>query len=308
MKILRILLFISLILTSCSTMDFSTITSQGESIKEITLEQLVEEYEKYEEMTNDTAFDDTSNSENADKNDYSMDLTDSTNQMESRFLDNSLESEMSKESLNEQKVAMPHEDIIEPEILPEQQITENYSTFTFSSEKIDLESITAKHLDAVEPVEQFSNWVQAKDLVIPQEESADNEENEDIEEALEETQIIWESLPLNEEQAVIEPEVFIEGTHVSSEWDMLSEYDKFLAELGDNVQEAESINTTTFIEVEENQDVPLTLEVDEENIEWEVVEPEEELEIEAKDFLTRIWEAIVKFFSSIWKWIKSIFS
>lgn len=310
MKVFKILLFVSLILTSCSTMDFSTLTSQGDSIKEITLEELVEEYKKNEETANDAAL-----NENKVENGYS---TDSLNQMENTSLDNSFESEVLSESLEEQEVAMPHENenITEPdpEVLPEHQITENDSTFVFPNEKIDIEGISAKHMDAIEPVEQPSNWVNAEDLVISQKESTSKEENEeleDLEKEVEEPQIIWESLDSMEGQKVIEPEVFIEGTSVSSEWDMLSEYDKFLAELGENVQEAESINTTTFIEVEENKEIPLTLEiVDEGNIEWETVEPEIEVEekTEAKGFLARVWEAIVKFFSSIWEWIKKVFS
>ena len=81
---------------------------------------------------------------------------------------------------------------------------------------------------------------------------------------------------------------------MAPEWDMLSEYDRFLAEMGEDVKIAESVDTTSFVVSEPVpidtvppapvfvdpsqiiEDVPQTIAaVNDEDIQWETVETEQ---------------------------------
>lgn len=176
-----------------------------------------------------------------------------------------------------------------------EQTEETEETSMFPRSTMDMNALAPVHMDAVEPTLPGATWSSAADLVIPEPVSSPDEEaSEDVQP---ETPVApAEDLPtITWEEAVPQEQIstttFIEGTSVAPEWDMLSEYDRFLAEMGEDVKIAESVDTTSFVVSEPVpidtvppapvfvdpsqiiEDVPQTIAaVNDEDIQWETVE------------------------------------
>ena len=176
-----------------------------------------------------------------------------------------------------------------------EQTEETEETPMFPRSTMDMNALAPVHVDAVEPTLPGATWSSAADLVIPEPAtSPDEEASEDVQP---ETPVApAEDLPtITWEEAVPQEQIstttFIEGTSVAPEWDMLSEYDRFLAEMGEDVKIAESVDTTSFVVSEPVpidtvppapvfvdpsqiiEEAPQTIAaVDDEDIQWETVE------------------------------------
>lgn len=176
-----------------------------------------------------------------------------------------------------------------------EQTEETEETPMFPRSTMDMNALAPVHMDAVEPTLPGATWSSAEDLVIPEPVSSpDEESSEDVQP---ETPVApAEDLPtITWEEAVPQEQIstttFIEGTSVAPEWDMLSEYDRFLAEMGEDVKIAESVDTTSFVVSEPVpidtvppapvfvdpsqiiEEAPQTIAaVDDEDIQWETVE------------------------------------
>ena len=176
-----------------------------------------------------------------------------------------------------------------------EQTEETEETPMFPRSTMDMNALAPVHMDAVEPTLPGATWSSAEDLVIPEPVSSpDEESSEDVQP---ETPVApTEDLPtITWEEAVPQEQIstttFIEGTSVAPEWDMLSEYDRFLAEMGEDVKIAESVDTTSFVVSEPVpidtvppapvfvdpsqiiEDAPQTIAaVNDEDIQWETVE------------------------------------
>ena len=176
-----------------------------------------------------------------------------------------------------------------------EQTEETEETSMFPRSTMDMNALAPVHMDAVEPTLPGATWSSAEDLVIPEPVSSpDEESSEDVQP---ETPVApTEDLPtITWEEAAPQEQVstttFIEGTSVAPEWDMLSEYDRFLAEMGEDVKIAESVDTTSFVVSEPVpidtvppapvfvdpsqiiEEAPQTIAaVDDEDIQWETVE------------------------------------
>ena len=176
-----------------------------------------------------------------------------------------------------------------------EQTEETEETPMFPRSTMDMNALAPVHMDAVEPTLPGATWSSAADLVIPEPAtSPDEEASEDVQP---ETPVApAEDLPtITWEEAVPQEQIstttFIEGTSVAPEWDMLSEYDRFLAEMGEDVKIAESVDTTSFVVSEPVpidtvppapvfvdpsqiiEEAPQTIAaVDDEDIQWETVE------------------------------------
>ena len=132
-----------------------------------------------------------------------------------------------------------------------EQTEETEETSMFPRSTMDMNALAPVHMDAVEPTLPGATWSSAEDLVIPEPVSSpDEESSEDVqpETPVAPTEdpptITWEEAAPQEQ---ISTTTFIEGTSVAPEWDMLSEYDRFLAEMGEDVKIAESVDTTSFV-------------------------------------------------------------
>ena len=187
-----------------------------------------------------------------------------------------------------------------------EQTEETEETSMFPRSTMDMNALAPVHMDAVEPTLPGATWSSAADLVIPEPVSSPDEEaSEDVQP---ETPVVpAEDLPtITWEEAAPQEQVstttFIEGTSVAPEWDMLSEYDRFLAEMGEDVKIAESVDTTSFVVSEPVpidtvppapvfvdpsqviEDAPQTIAaVNDEDIQWETVETVETVETEQPD-------------------------
>lgn len=176
-----------------------------------------------------------------------------------------------------------------------EQTEETEETSMFPRSTMDMNALAPVHMDAVEPTLPGATWSSAEDLVIPEPVSSpDEESSEDVqpETPVAPTEdlptITWEEAAPQEQ---ISTTTFIEGTSVAPEWDMLSEYDRFLAEMGEDVKVAESVDTTSFVVSEPVpidtvppapvfvdpsqiiEDAPQTIAaVNDEDIQWETVE------------------------------------
>ena len=187
-----------------------------------------------------------------------------------------------------------------------EQTEETEETSMFPRSTMDMNALAPVHMDAVEPTLPGATWSSAADLVIPEPASSPDEEaSEDVQP---ETPVVpAEDLPtITWEEAAPQEQIstttFIEGTSVAPEWDMLSEYDRFLAEMGEDVKIAESVDTTSFVVSEPVpidtvppapvfvdpsqviEDAPQTIAaVNDEDIQWETVETVETVETEQPD-------------------------
>ena len=187
-----------------------------------------------------------------------------------------------------------------------EQTEETEETSMFPRSTMDMNALAPVHMDAVEPTLPGATWSSAADLVIPEPVSSPDEEaSEDVQP---ETPVVpAEDLPtITWEEAAPQEQIstttFIEGTSVAPEWDMLSEYDRFLAEMGEDVKIAESVDTTSFVVSEPVpidtvppapvfvdpsqviEDAPQTIAaVNDEDIQWETVETVETVETEQPD-------------------------
>ena len=176
-----------------------------------------------------------------------------------------------------------------------EQTEETEETSMFPRSTMDMNALAPVHMDAVEPTLPGATWSSAADLVIPEPVSSPEEESsEDVQPetpvapAEDLPTITWEEAAPQEQ---ISTTTFIEGTSVAPEWDMLSEYDRFLAEMGEDVKIAESVDTTSFVVSEPVpidtvppapvfvdpsqviEDAPQTIAaVNDEDIQWETVE------------------------------------
>ena len=176
-----------------------------------------------------------------------------------------------------------------------EQTEETEETPMFPRSTMDMNALAPVHVDAVEPTLPGATWSSAADLVIPEPVSSPDEEaSEDVQPetpvapAEDLPTITWEEAAPQEQ---ISTTTFIEGTSVAPEWDMLSEYDRFLAEMGEDVKIAESVDTTSFVVSEPVpidtvppapvfvdpsqiiEDAPQTIAaVNDEDIQWETVE------------------------------------
>ena len=176
-----------------------------------------------------------------------------------------------------------------------EQTEETEETPMFPRSTMDMNALAPVHMDAVEPTLPGATWSSAEDLVIPEPVSSpDEESSEDVQPetpvapAEDLPTITWEEAAPQEQ---ISTTTFIEGTSVAPEWDMLSEYDRFLAEMGEDVKIAESVDTTSFVVSEPVpidtvppapvfvdpsqiiEEAPQTIAaVDDEDIQWETVE------------------------------------
>ena len=176
-----------------------------------------------------------------------------------------------------------------------EQTEETEETSMFPRSTMDMNALAPVHMDAVEPTLPGATWSSAEDLVIPEPVSSpDEESSEDVQPetpvapAEDLPTITWEEAAPQEQ---ISTTTFIEGTSVAPEWDMLSEYDRFLAEMGEDVKIAESVDTTSFVVSEPVpidtvppapvfvdpsqiiEDAPQTIAaVNDEDIQWETVE------------------------------------
>ena len=175
------------------------------------------------------------------------------------------------------------------------QTEETEETSMFPRSTMDMNALAPVHMDAVEPTLPGATWSSAADLVIPEPVSSPDEEaSEDVQPetpvapAEDLPTITWEEAAPQEQ---VSTTTFIEGTSVAPEWDMLSEYDRFLAEMGEDVKIAESVDTTSFVVSEPVpidtvppapvfvdpsqiiEDTPQTIAaVNDEDIQWETVE------------------------------------
>ena len=176
-----------------------------------------------------------------------------------------------------------------------EQTEETEETSMFPRSTMDMNALAPVHMDAVEPTLPGATWSNAEDLVIPEPVSSpDEESSEDVQPetpvapAEDLPTITWEEAAPQEQ---VSTTTFIEGTSVAPEWDMLSEYDRFLAEMGEDVKIAESVDTTSFVVSEPVpidtvppapvfvdpsqiiEDAPQTIAaVNDEDIQWETVE------------------------------------
>ena len=302
MKYLRlfvITLVISSMLVSCASFNYSetvdAVNKAAENGADInTLEELAEQYGLPPlETLEDAAESDSETQTPTVYTDAEVDIDDAE-QWTEREVPPAEEESKSMEEAAVQPENGSDENQTEPTEQTE-QTEETEETPMFPRSTMDMNALAPVHMDAVEPTLPGATWSSAEDLVIPEPVSSpDEESSEDVQP---ETPVApTEDLPtITWEEAVPQEQIstttFIEGTSVAPEWDMLSEYDRFLAEMGEDVKIAESVDTTSFVVSEPVpidtvppapvfvdpsqiiEDAPQTIAaVNDEDIQWETVE------------------------------------
>lgn len=199
----------------------------------------------------------------------------------------------------EEEAKSMEEAAVQPESEPvENQTAQSESANPFPQSSMDMSALTPMHMDAVEPTLPGAPWSSASDLVIPEPTSSpdagattDVQTETPVSSTADLPTIIWDD---PEPQEQLPTTTFIEGTSVSPEWDMLSEYDRFLAEMGEDVKIADSVNTKSFVvsdpvpiesvpqtpvfddyEQYMNEPPQTIATMDDGNIQWETVETEQ---------------------------------
>lgn len=147
------------------------------------------------------------------------------------------------------------------------QPSEKGMTGFATSPTFDMYATTPTVLNTVTPDQPGAEWT-TPDQLLPQ--NVQTEENS-------------ETLEQSSDSVTISGVQTLSSISGESEWDMLSEYDKFIADLGEDVKEATTVSTTTFVPPEEE---PATLDVIDENdseIQWEEIPTTAELENAEED-------------------------
>ena len=302
MKYLRlfvITLVISSMLVSCASFNYSetvdAVNKAAENGADInTLEELAEQYGLPPlETLEDAAESDSETQTPTVYTDAEVDIDDAEQWTELEVPPAEEESKSMEEAAVQPENGSDENQTEPTEQTKQTEETEETSMFPRST--MDMNALAPVHMDAVEPTLPGATWSSAADLVIPEPAtSPDEEASEDVQP---ETPVApAEDLPtITWEEAVPQEQIstttFIEGTSVAPEWDMLSEYDRFLAEMGEDVKIAESVDTTSFVVSEPVpidtvppapvfvdpsqiiEDAPQTIAaVNDEDIQWETVE------------------------------------
>ena len=308
MKYLRlfvITLVISSMLVSCASFNYSetvdAVNKAAENGADInTLEELAEQYGLPPlEALEDAAESDSETQTPTVYTDAEVDIDDAEQWTELEVPPAEEESKSMEEAAVQPETGSDEtqtESTEQTEQTEETEETEETSMFPRST--MDMNALAPVHMDAVEPTLPGATWSSAADLVIPEPVSSPEEESsEDVQPetpvapAEDLPTITWDEVAPQEQ---ISTTTFIEGTSVAPEWDMLSEYDRFLAEMGEDVKIAESVDTTSFVVSEPVpidtvppapvfvdpsqiiEDVPQTIAaVNDEDIQWETVETEQ---------------------------------
>lgn len=320
-KLIAVLMTVAILLSSCSSFNYVNGTETADITKELTLEELmaengitedlrqaedsaeslpVEEGEPGSGQTSDDSVPPEGAVASFSEEDVDIDDADQWTELEPVSAE--------EESKGLEDAALPQTEQPAPETEAE-PVSDVPSTpeMSWPVAPVDMESITPIPMTPQTPTFIDSSWASAEEVSLPEpvveivEENVTEPSGEPVYEESETDDAVppvtqepsWTTF---EEQEQIGTTGFIEGIEVASSWDMLSEYDKFVADSG--YTEPESVVTSSFVVAdpvpiadtgfnppedfnagyEEAYEAPLTLDDAQPDIQWQEVAVEAPVE------------------------------
>ena len=272
-KFIAVLMTVTILLSSCSSFNYVNGTETSNTVKELTFEELLAENGITEDLrqaegsaeavpveeedaseTVQTSDDPSSFEETVDSfSEENVDIDDTDQWME-------LEpAPIEEEPKGLEDAASPQTEQSEAETMSE-SVSDSTSDqgLSWTVAPIDMESITPVHMDPITPTFIDASWASAEDMTLPEPVVETVEENvtePSSEPKYEESESVESVEPVSQDPSwstFEEPEQigttgFIEGVEVASSWDMLSEYDRFVADSGYEIKEPEAVVTSSFV-------------------------------------------------------------
>lgn len=328
-KFIAVLMTVTILLSSCSSFNYVNGTETSNTVKELTFEELLAENGITEDLrqtegsaeavpveegdTSETvqASDDPSSFEEPvdSFSEENVDIDDTDQWMELEPVPVEEESKGLEDAASPQMEQSETETISEPVSDSTSSDSTSDPGLSWTVAPIDMESITPVHMDPITPTFIDASWASAEEMTLPEpvvETVDENVTEPSSEPEYEESESVESVEPVSQDPSwstFEEPEQigttgFIEGVEVASSWDMLSEYDRFVADSGYEVKEPEAVVTSSFVVAdpvpvadtgfnppedfnagyEEVYEAPLTLDDTQLDVQWQEVTVEAPVE------------------------------
>lgn len=323
-KLIAVLMTVTILLSSCSSFNYVNGTETSDTVKELTFEELLAENGITEDLrqtegsaeavpveegdaseTVQTSDEPSSFEETIDSfSEENVNIDDTDQWMELEPVP------VEEEPKGLEDAASPQTEQSEAETMSE-SVSDSTSDpgLSWTVAPIDMESITPVHMDPITPTFIDASWTSAEDMTLPEpvvetvEENVTEPSYEPVDEESESVESVeptaqdpsWSTF---EEPEQIGTTGFIEGVEVASSWDMLNEYDRFVADSGYEIKEPEAVVTSSFVVAdpvpvtdtgfnppedfnagyEEVYEAPLTLDDTQLDVQWQEVAVETPVE------------------------------
>ena len=323
-KFIAVLMTVTILLSSCSSFNYVNGTETSDTVKELTFEELLaengitEDLRQTEGSAESVPVEEGDAPETVQTSDDSSSFEETVESFSEENVDiDDTDQWMELEPVPVEEEPKGLEDAASPQM--EQSEAETISEFVSDSTSdpelswtvapIDMESITPVHMDPITPTFIDASWASAEDMMLPEpvvetvEENVTEPSYEPVYEESESVESVEPTVQDPSWSTFEEPEQigttgFIEGVEVASSWDMLSEYDRFVADSGYEVKEPEAVVTSSFVVAdpvpvadtgfnppedfnagyEEVYEAPLTLDDTQLDVQWQEVAVEAPVE------------------------------
>ena len=323
-KLIAVLMTVTILLSSCSSFNYVNGTETSNTVKELTFEELLaengitEDLRQPEGSAEAVPVEEEDASETVQTSDDPSSFEETIDSFSEENVDiDDTDQWMELEPVPVEEEPKGLEDAASPQTEQSEAETMSESVFDSTSDPglswtvapIDMESITPVHMDPITPTFIDASWASAEDMTLPEpvvETVDENVTEPSSEPEYEESESVESVEPVSQDPSwstFEEPEQigttgFIEGVEVASSWDMLSEYDRFVADSGYEIKEPEAVVTSSFVVAdpvpvtdtgfnppedfnagyEEVYEAPLTLDDTQLDVQWQEVAVETPVE------------------------------
>ena len=323
-KFIAVLMTVTILLSSCSSFNYVNGTETSNTVKELTFEELLaengitEDLRQTEGSVEPVPVEEGDASETVQTSDEPSSFEETVDSFSEENVDiDDTDQWMELEPVPAEEEPKGLEDAASPQMEQSEAETMSESVSDSTSDPglswtvapIDMESITPVHMDPITPTFIDASWASAEDMTLPEpvvetvEENVTEPSYEPVDEESESVESVEPTVQNPSWSTFEEPEQigttgFIEGVEVASSWDMLSEYDRFVADSGYEIKEPEAVVTSSFVVAdpvpvadtgfnppedfnagyEEVYEAPLTLDDTQLDVQWQEVAVETPVE------------------------------